>query len=163
MIQQAAFVYADGKIQGARTHTHTHTHTLTCGLNPGLHNEKSVINLRLLFLLVIACNPKDLLLNYIFLLLPDCCRNRETSGWIVDDRTESTVKPRCSATICFTTICGVIKYCCKSKYGTTRNLHSQTSIDAKWGRRYTAGRGWGVGGGAQCRDLLELHLGFEKW
>jgi hypothetical protein len=120
-----------------------HTHTLTCGLNPGLHNEKSMINLRLLLLLVIACNPKELLLNYIFLLLSDCCRNRETSRWIDDHRTESTVKPRCSATICVTTICGGIKHCCKSKYCTTRNLYSQTSIDAKWWRRYMVERGRG--------------------
>jgi hypothetical protein len=98
---------ADGKIRGT-PRTHTYTYTLTCGLNPGLHNEKSVINLRPLFLLVIACNPKELLLSYIFFLLSDCCRNRDISRWTVDDRTESTVKPRRSATIRVTTICGGI-------------------------------------------------------
>ena len=137
MIQQAAFVDCRWKnpkhsMKNLSTihSTHTHTHILTCRSNPGLHNEKLVINLRLLSL-VITCNPKELLLSYIFLLLSDCCKNPETSRWIVYDHTESTVTPRCSATVCVTTICGGIKYCCKSKYCTTRNLYSQTSIDAK--------------------------------
>ena len=132
MIQRAAFVECRWKNPRHSTihSTHTYTRTLTCGLNPDLHSQKSVINLRLLFL-VIASNPKELLLNYIFLLLSDCCRNRETSRWIVDDHTDSTAKPRCSATICVTTICGGMKHCCKSKYCTTRNLYSRTSIDAK--------------------------------